>query len=57
VSTSGNNYDADYFGDTSTFSKGMRAQHCVPEGENWDETIFNVFKKLTERSVTFGARR
>ena len=23
----------------------MRAQHRVPEGENWDETIFNVFKK------------
>lgn len=23
----------------------MRAQHRVPEGENWDETIFNVFEK------------
>jgi predicted dithiol-disulfide oxidoreductase (DUF899 family) len=45
VSTAGNNYDADYFGDTSKFSKGMRAQHRVPEGESWDETIFNVFKK------------
>jgi predicted dithiol-disulfide oxidoreductase (DUF899 family) len=45
VSTAGNDYDADYFGDTSKFSKGMRAQHRVPEGENWDETIFNVFKK------------
>jgi predicted dithiol-disulfide oxidoreductase (DUF899 family) len=45
VSTAGNNYDADYFGDTSKFSKGMRAQHRVPEGENWDDTIFNVFKK------------
>jgi predicted dithiol-disulfide oxidoreductase (DUF899 family) len=48
VSTSGNNYDADYFGDTSMFSKGKRAQHRVPEGENWDETIFNVFKKSGE---------
>ena len=45
MSTAGNNYDADYFGDTSKFSKRMRAQHRVPEGENWDETIFNVFKK------------
>jgi predicted dithiol-disulfide oxidoreductase (DUF899 family) len=44
VSTAGNNYDADYFGDTSKFSKGMRAQHRVPDNENWDETIFNVFK-------------
>jgi predicted dithiol-disulfide oxidoreductase (DUF899 family) len=43
LSTAGNSYDADYFGDTSKFSKGMRAQHRVPDGENWDETIFNVF--------------
>jgi predicted dithiol-disulfide oxidoreductase (DUF899 family) len=39
LSTAGNSYDADYFGDTSKFSKGMRAQHRVPDGENWDETI------------------
>lgn len=45
VSTAGNSYDADYFGDTSKFSNGMRAQHRVPDSENWDETIFNVFKK------------
>jgi predicted dithiol-disulfide oxidoreductase (DUF899 family) len=45
LSTAGNSYDADYFGDTSKFSKGMRAQHKVPDGENWDETIFNVFVK------------
>ena len=45
VSTAGNNFGADYFGDTSKFSKGMRAQHRVSEGENRDETIFNVFKK------------
>jgi predicted dithiol-disulfide oxidoreductase (DUF899 family) len=45
ISTAGNSYDADYFGDTSKFSKGMRAQHKVKDGENWDETIYNVFKK------------
>jgi len=45
LSTAGNSYDADYFGDTSRFSKGMRTQHRVPDGENWDETIFNVFRK------------
>jgi predicted dithiol-disulfide oxidoreductase (DUF899 family) len=45
ISTAGNHYDADYFGDTSRFSAGMRAQHNVPEGKNWDETIFNVFRK------------
>jgi predicted dithiol-disulfide oxidoreductase (DUF899 family) len=45
LSTAGNAYDADYFGDTSKLSEGMRAQHRVPANENWDETIFNVFKK------------
>ncbi len=45
LSTAGNSYDADYFGDTSKFPAGLRAQHHVPDGENWDETIFNVFKK------------
>jgi predicted dithiol-disulfide oxidoreductase (DUF899 family) len=46
LSTAGNSYDADYFGDTSKFSKAMRAQHNVPDGENWDETIFNVFRRV-----------
>ena len=45
LSTAGNDYDADYFGDTSKLSKGMRAQHEVGDGENWDETIFNVFHR------------
>jgi predicted dithiol-disulfide oxidoreductase (DUF899 family) len=45
VSTAGNDYDADYFGDTSKFSESMRAQHAVPAGQDWDETIFNVFRK------------
>jgi predicted dithiol-disulfide oxidoreductase (DUF899 family) len=44
LSTAGNNYDADYFGDTSRFSSAMRKAHGVPDGENWDETIFNVFR-------------
>jgi predicted dithiol-disulfide oxidoreductase (DUF899 family) len=45
LSTAGNNYDADYFGDTSKFPAGLRKQHGVPDGQNWDETIFNVFRK------------
>ena len=45
LSTAGNSYDADYFGDTSKFSKAMRSQHHVPDGKDWDETIFNVFRK------------
>ena len=45
ISTAGNDYDADYFGDTSKFSSAMRKQHKVPDGQNWDETIYNVFTK------------
>src|SRR6185369_9541210 len=45
LSTAGNSYDADYFGDTSKFPAGMRAQHHVDDGKNWDETIFNVFHR------------
>ena len=44
VSTAGNSYDADYFGDTSKFSPEMRKAHGVPDGEDWDETIYNVFR-------------
>jgi predicted dithiol-disulfide oxidoreductase (DUF899 family) len=43
VSTAGNTYDADYFGDTSKLSPDLRKAHGVPEGEDWDETMFNVF--------------
>jgi predicted dithiol-disulfide oxidoreductase (DUF899 family) len=45
LSTAGNSYDADYFGDTSKFPAGLRKEHGVPDRENWDETIFNVFRK------------
>jgi len=50
LSTAGNSYDADYFGDTSKLSKGMRVQFKVKDGEEWDETIFNVFK-LTDAGI------
>ena len=45
LSTAGNRYDADYFGDTSQLSPELRKEHGVEDGENWDETIFNVFRK------------
>ena len=45
LSTAANSYDADYFGDTSKLTRSMRKQHRLPDGENWDETIFNVFVK------------
>ena len=45
VSTAGNTYNADYFGDTSRFSTEMRQQHGVPDRQDWDETIYNVFHR------------
>jgi len=53
ISTAGNSYDADYFGDTSKFSKEMRKQHSVEDGKDWDETIFNVFKKKDGKITHF----
>jgi predicted dithiol-disulfide oxidoreductase (DUF899 family) len=44
VSTAGNSYDADYFGDTSKLSPEMRKAHDVADGQDWDETIYNVFR-------------
>lgn len=44
LSTAGNAYDADYFGDTSKLSPEMREQFNVKDGEDWDETIYNVFR-------------
>lgn len=36
-------YSADYFADTSKISDAKRAERGMKPGENWDETIFNVF--------------
>lgn len=44
VSTNGNDYSTDYFGDTSALSPDLRREHGVPDGEDWDETMFNVFR-------------
>src|SRR3546814_2833723 len=38
-------YSADYFGDTRRLSAAKRAERGMGEGEDWDETIFNVFCK------------
>jgi predicted dithiol-disulfide oxidoreductase (DUF899 family) len=44
LSTDGNGYDGDYFGDTSKVPEPMRQAFGVKAGENWDETMFNVFR-------------
>lgn len=41
-------YSADYFGDTRKFPPAMRSARKLKDGEEWDETIFNVFRKEGE---------
>lgn len=38
-------YSADYYGDTSRLTDAKRAERGMKPGENWDETIFNIFHK------------
>lgn len=45
LSTAGNSYDADYFGDTSKLSRAMRVERGHDLSEDWDETMWNVFRK------------
>ena len=45
LSTAGNNYDRDYFGDSSALSAAMRDQQEFKPGEEWDMPILNVFRR------------
>lgn len=45
LSTAGNDYDADYFGDTSRHSQAMREERGYEPGKNWDEPMYNVFHR------------
>src|SRR5439155_24758454 len=45
LSTAGNGYDADYFGDTSKLPRAVRLQNRHTEGRDWDESTLNVFRK------------
>jgi predicted dithiol-disulfide oxidoreductase (DUF899 family) len=45
LSTDGNTYDRDYFGDSSALTPAMRQQQDFKDGQEWDMPILNVFKK------------
>ena len=44
LSTAGNDYDADYFGDSSKVPCEIRKRRDPKGGADWDETMFNVFR-------------
>ena len=44
LSTAGNRYDADYFGDTSNVPPAIRRERGFEDDGDWDETMFDVFR-------------
>jgi predicted dithiol-disulfide oxidoreductase (DUF899 family) len=45
LSTAGNNYDHDYFGDSTGLAAGVREQQEFKHGEEWDMPMLNVFRR------------
>jgi predicted dithiol-disulfide oxidoreductase (DUF899 family) len=45
LSTAGNAYDRDYYGDSLALSPAMRLQQDFPDGKEWDQPMLNVFKR------------
>jgi predicted dithiol-disulfide oxidoreductase (DUF899 family) len=45
LSTAGNSYDADYYGDSMTLTASMREQQEFKAGEEWDMPMLNVFRR------------
>jgi predicted dithiol-disulfide oxidoreductase (DUF899 family) len=44
LSTAGNTYDRDYFGDSTALPDTVRKQQEFKEGEAWDMPMLNVFR-------------
>jgi predicted dithiol-disulfide oxidoreductase (DUF899 family) len=44
ISTAGNNYDRDYYGDSSNLTPAMRRQQEFKDGKEWDMPMLNVFR-------------
>ena len=45
MSTAGNDYDRDYFGDSTGLVPAVRKQQDFKDGEEWDMPILNVFRR------------
>jgi predicted dithiol-disulfide oxidoreductase (DUF899 family) len=45
LSTAGNGYDRDYFGDSTGLSAAVREQQEFNPGEEWDMPMLNVFRR------------
>jgi len=45
LSTAGNGYDRDYFGDSTALSPAVREQQDFTDGEEWDMPMMNLFHR------------
>ena len=45
LSTAGNSYDRDYFGDSTGLAAAIRVQQEFKAGEEWDMPMLNVFRR------------
>jgi predicted dithiol-disulfide oxidoreductase (DUF899 family) len=45
LSTAGNAYDKEYYGDSQGLSEAMRKQQDFTDGKEWDMPMLNVFKR------------
>jgi predicted dithiol-disulfide oxidoreductase (DUF899 family) len=45
LSTAGNSYDRDYFGDSEGLSPAMRRQQDFKDGKEWDMPMLNIFRR------------
>lgn len=45
LSTAGNSYDRDYFGDSTGLAAAIRVQQDFKAGEEWDMPMLNVFRR------------
>jgi predicted dithiol-disulfide oxidoreductase (DUF899 family) len=51
LSTAGNNYDRDYFGDSTALSEAVRDQQEFKDGEEWDMPMLNVFRREDDGTI------
>jgi predicted dithiol-disulfide oxidoreductase (DUF899 family) len=55
LSTAGNSYNRDYYGDSTALEPAMRRQQEFKVGEEWDMPILNVFRRDGETICHFWA--
>jgi predicted dithiol-disulfide oxidoreductase (DUF899 family) len=53
LSTAGNNYDRDYFGDSENLAAAMRKQQEFKDGEEWDMPMLNVFHRGKNGNIRY----